>query len=153
MRCPKCAEEEDRVLETRPVQDGAAVRRRRECLSCGHRFTTKEYIEAGSFQVVKKDGRREPFVREKLINGLVRACEKRPVSRATIEELAERIENHFGRTGRAEVPSGEVGALLLAELRSLDPVAYVRFASVYLNFNDIRQFLETIHDLPTMKEE
>ncbi|MCC7140643.1 MAG: transcriptional repressor NrdR [Candidatus Eisenbacteria bacterium] len=148
MRCPRCGHDEDRVLETRVVQDGEAIRRRRECASCSHRFTTKEYVEGGLFQVVKKDGRREPFQRDKLIAGLARACEKRPIPRAVIEETADRIEAELARTGKAEVASVEVGQRVLEALRAMDKVAYVRFASVYLNFNDIRQFLETIEELP-----
>jgi transcriptional repressor NrdR len=148
MRCPNCGHEEDRVLDTRVVKDGAAIRRRRECLLCTHRFTTYEYVEAGTFQVVKKDGRREAFAREKLMHGLAQACEKRPISATVIEELADRIETELARLGKSEVRSSDVGARVLRELRTLDPVAYVRFASVYLNFSDIRQFLDTIHDLP-----
>lgn len=148
MRCPRCGHAEDRVLDTRPVRDGSGIRRRRECLDCQHRFTTYEYVESGVFQVVKKDGRREPFQREKLIHGLSKACEKRPISVTEIEETVDRIEADLARLGKAEVRSVDVGARVLEELRRLDPVAYVRFASVYLNFSDIRQFIETIHDLP-----
>lgn len=151
MRCPRCGHDEDRVLETRPVNEGAAIRRRRECDFCHHRFTTKEYVESGVFQVVKKDGRREPFQRDKLIAGLVRACEKRPIPRAAIEESADRIEADLSRGGGAEVASADIGERVLTELRALDKVAYVRFASVYLNFSDIRQFLETIEELPPPK--
>jgi transcriptional repressor NrdR len=147
MRCPRCGHDEDRVLDSRPVRDGAAIRRRRECASCQHRFTTYEYVETGSFSVVKKDGRREPFQREKLVQGLVKACEKRPVPMALIEETVDRIETDLARTGRAEVKSTDVGARVMEALRLLDPVAYVRFASVYLNFSDIRQFQETIRQL------
>ena len=147
MRCPHCGHDEDRVLDTRPVREGAAIRRRRECLGCQHRFTTYEYIEAGTFTVVKKDGRREPFHREKLIAGLSKACEKRPVPQATIEEMAERIETDLARTARSEVRSSDIGARVMEELRALDPVAYVRFASVYLNFSDVREFQETIRQI------
>jgi transcriptional repressor NrdR len=131
-------------LDSRPVRDGAAIRRRRECASCQHRFTTYEYVETGTFSVVKKDGRREPFQRDKLVVGLAKACEKRPVPMTLIEETVDRIETDLVRTGRAEVKSSDVGARVLEALRLLDPVAYVRFASVYLNFSDIRQFQETI---------
>jgi transcriptional repressor NrdR len=144
MRCPHCGHDEDRVLDTRPVRDGAAIRRRRECMSCQHRFTTYEYIEAGTFSVVKKDGRREAFRREKLIAGLSTACEKRPVPQSVVEEVAERIETDLARTGRSEVKSADIGARVMEELRALDPVAYLRFASVYLNFSDLREFQETI---------
>jgi transcriptional repressor NrdR len=147
MRCPHCDHDEDRVLDSRPVRDGAAIRRRRECASCQHRFTTYEYVETGTFSVVKKDGRREPFQRDKLVVGLAKACEKRPVPMTLIEETVDRIETDLVRTGRAEVKSSDVGARVLEALRLLDPVAYVRFASVYLNFSDIRQFQETIRQL------
>ncbi len=148
MRCPKCGHDSDRVLDSRSVREGMAVRRRRECLSCQSRFTTYEYIEVGTFQVVKKDGRREPFDRNKLVHGLAKACEKRPISAMVIEELADRIEADLARLARSEVRSSDIGARVLEALRGLDPVAYVRFASVYLNFSDIRQFLDTIHELP-----
>ena len=148
MRCPSCGHGEDRVLDTRGVREGLAIRRRRECLACQHRFTTYEYVEIGTFQVVKKDGRREAFQREKLVHGLVKACEKRPISATVIEEVADRIESELARTGKSEVRSFDIGARVLEALRQLDPVAYVRFASVYQSFSDIRQFLETISELP-----
>ncbi len=148
MRCPSCGHDADRVLDSRSVREGMAVRRRRECLSCQHRFTTYEYVEAGTFQVVKKDGRREAFDRNKLIHGLSKACEKRPISATVIEEVADRIESDLARLGRSEVRSADIGARVLEALRGLDPVAYVRFASVYQSFSDIRQFLETIQELP-----
>jgi transcriptional repressor NrdR len=153
MRCPSCGHDEDRVLDTRVAREGAAIRRRRECLNCQHRFTTYEYVELGTFIVVKKDGRREAFSREKLMHGLSKACEKRPIPALVIEEVAERIEAQLVRLGRPEVRSVDVGARVLAELKALDPVAYVRFASVYLNFSDIRQFLDTIQELPGGTEE
>ncbi len=147
MRCPNCGHDEDRVLDTRPVRDGLAIRRRRECAQCQHRYTTYEYIEKGNFSVVKKDGRREPFQREKLLAGLARACEKRPISTTQIDEIAERIEADLVRLGRAEVRTSDIGERVMEALRALDPVAYVRFASVYLNFTDIREFQETIRQL------
>ncbi len=130
------------------VRDGTAIRRRRECLACQNRFTTYEYIEVVAFQVAKKDGRREPFSREKLIRGLAKACEKRPIAATTIEEVAERIEADLARSGKLEVRSSDIGLRVLEALRGLDPVAYVRFASVYQSFSDIRQFLDTISELP-----
>ena len=147
MRCPNCGHDEDRVLDTRPVRDGLAIRRRRECAQCQLRYTTYEYIEKGNFSVVKKDGRREPFQREKLLAGLARACEKRPISTTQIDEIAERIEADLVRLGRAEVRTSDIGERVMEALRALDPVAYVRFASVYLNFTDIREFQETIRQL------
>lgn len=146
MRCPECQHGEDRVLETRLVRDGEAIRRRRQCADCGHRFTTYEYVESSSFEVEKKDGRREPYQREKLLAGVMRACEKRPISRATIEEVVDEIERELFRSGT--VKSDDIGRRVMERLRQLDPIAYVRFASVYLNFSDIRQFLETIQEMP-----
>jgi len=149
MRCPACSHEEDKVLETRAVRDGAAIRRRRSCLDCGHRFTTYEYVESASIQLVKKDGRREPFQREKLYQGIAKACEKRPISRPIIDELVDRIERELFRVNRSEIQSDDIGRKVMEGLRSLDPVAYVRFASVYLNFSDLDQFVETIEHMPT----
>ena len=147
MRCPHCGRDEDRVLDTRVVREGEAIRRRRECLGCKHRFTTYEYVEHGSFVVVKKDGRREPFSRDKLILGLSKACEKRPISAPAIEETADRIEVECARTGRSEIQSADIGARVLEALRALDPVAYVRFASVYRSFQDVSEFTDMIEDL------
>ncbi len=148
MKCPKCQHGEDKVLETRSVREGEATRRRRECAVCQHRFTTYEYVERASLDVLKKDGRREPFQREKVGSGVARACEKRPVSRATIEEVLDSIERDLFRSGEGEVPAAEIGRRVMDALKALDPVAYVRFASVYLNFNDIQQFIDTIQELP-----
>lgn len=146
MRCPECQHDEDRVLETRVVRDGQAIRRRRQCAGCGHRFTTYEYVESVAFEVEKKDGRREPYQREKLLGGVLKACEKRPIARAAVEELADEIERELFRAGT--VKSEEIGRRIMDRLRALDPVAYVRFASVYLNFSDIQQFLDTIQEMP-----
>ena len=148
MRCPNCGHEENRVLETRIVRDGAAIRRRRECAECQARFTTYEYVETGTFQVVKRDGRREPFDRNKVMQGLTRACEKRRIPRQALEEMTDQIEQEFARSGASEVSAEDVGYRVLEGLRNLDPVAYVRFASVYLNFDDIQQFVDTIEGLP-----
>jgi transcriptional repressor NrdR len=147
MRCPRCQHDEDKVLETRVTGDGASIRRRRQCQECEHRFTTYEYIESAAIEVVKRDGRREPFQRQKTERGIVRACEKRPVPRERIGELVDRIERELFRSGRLEAHSVEIGARVMEGLRGLDPVAYVRFASVYLNFQDISQFVETIQNL------
>ena len=146
MRCPECEHEEDKVLETRVVRDGEAIRRRRQCAACGHRFTTYEYVESSSFEVEKKDGRRESYQREKLLAGVMRACEKRPISRAAIEEMVDELERELFRAGT--VKSDDIGRRVMDRLRQLDPIAYVRFASVYLNFNDIQQFLDTIQEMP-----
>lgn len=149
MRCPQCQSDDDRVVETRVVGEGAAIRRRRQCSICNARFTTYEYVEAAAIEVVKRDGRREPFQRAKLEHGIVRACEKRPVSHAVIEELVDRMERELFRAGKPEVRSVDLGRRIMEALRGLDPVAYVRFASVYLNFQDIDQFIDTVRSLPT----
>lgn len=152
MRCPACGHQEDRVIDSRSTREGRAIRRRRECLACQHRFTTYEYVENSALMVVKKDGRREPFNREKLIAGIQRACEKRPVSATDIEELVERIETDLQRTG-PEVMSNQVGERVMEELQRLDEVAYVRFASVYRHFKDVNQFMEEIQGLMKATEE
>lgn len=147
MRCPKCGHLEDRVIDSRATKEGRAIRRRRECIGCGHRFTTYEYVESASLVVVKRDGRREPFSREKIISGISRACEKRPVSLNQIEEIVDRIEADIQRRAPAEVPSLEIGQKVMEELQQLDEVAYVRFASVYRHFKDVTEFLDEIHGL------
>ncbi len=147
MKCPFCGFEEDRVLESRSLRDGAAIRRRRECTRCERRFTTYEHIEEVQPMVVKKDQRREPFDRNKILRGMLTACEKRPVSVETLEEVADRIERQIYESGRREVSSDEIGDLVIEELHKLDQVAYVRFASVYRQFEDISQFKEIVDGL------
>ncbi len=144
MRCPSCGHEEDKVVDSRSTKEGSAVRRRRECLKCRHRFTTYEYIEQTPVMVVKKDGRREPFSREKILNGLLRACEKRPVSREALEALVDDVEQAIGSKVRDEIPSSEIGNEVMKLLAGLDQVAYVRFASVYREFKDVTQFMEEL---------
>lgn len=153
MRCPQCQSDDDRVVETRVVGEGAAIRRRRQCSVCNARFTTYEYVEAAAIEVVKREGRREPFQREKLVHGIARACEKRPVSHAVIEELVDRLERELFRSGKPDVSSVELGRRVMEALRGLDSVAYVRFASVYLNFQDINQFIDTVRGLPESTED
>ncbi|MEI6351059.1 MAG: transcriptional regulator NrdR [Verrucomicrobiota bacterium] len=147
MRCPKCGNIEDRVIDSRSSKDGASIRRRRECTQCLHRFTTYEEIERASLRVIKRDGRSEPFDRNKLINGISKACEKRPVSLDAIEKAVEEIqtdlESNFGR----EIASNLVGGKVMEKLRALDEVAYVRYASVYRHFQDIGEFLDEIQSL------
>ena len=152
MRCPACGHQEDRVIDSRSTREGCAIRRRRECLACAHRFTTYEYVETNNLMVVKRDGRREAFSREKLINGIKRACEKRPVSAADVEEMVERIQTDLQRQG-PEVTSRQVGERVMEELQRLDEVAYVRFASVYRHFKDVNQFMEEIRGLMKTSEE
>jgi transcriptional repressor NrdR len=144
MKCPQCAFEEDKVVDSRTTKEGEAIRRRRECLKCGHRFTTYEYIERVPMMVVKKDGRREEYSREKLLSGLLKACEKRPVSREQIERVIDDIETVLFAKFKNEVKSTEIGNLVVDRLQSLDEVAYVRFASVYRQFKDINQFMSEV---------
>ncbi len=147
MRCPFCGNLESRVIDSRPVEDGAAIRRRRECLSCKKRFTTYERVESPVMLVIKKDGRREMFDREKIIKGLLKACEKRPVSRERIEEIASEIEADLRMEGRKEVSSKEIGEKVIEALKEIDKVAYVRFASVYREFTDLSHFIKELETL------
>lgn len=142
MKCPYCGSFSDSVVDSRLAGDGSAIRRRRECLKCERRFTTYERRERVSLMVVKKDGRREPFYREKVRGGLVRACEKRPVSMGHLEQLVENIESALQKTGKKEVQSKEIGEMVIKLLQKLDDVAYVRFASVYRQFKDAGEFLK-----------
>jgi transcriptional repressor NrdR len=144
MKCPGCGHDEDKVVDSRTTKEGEAIRRRRECLQCGKRFTTYEYIERAPLAVVKKNGQREQYNREKLLTGLLRACEKRPVSREQLESLLDDVESViFGRF-KTEVKSSELGNEVIERLQSLDEVAYVRFASVYRQFKDINQFMNEV---------
>lgn len=142
MRCPKCGTQEDRVIDSRSSKEGATIRRRRECLSCSHRFTTYEEIEHELLTVIKRDGRREPFSREKLVTGIQRACQKRPVSAEAIADAVERIVEGLAAEYDREVPAHAVGQRVMRELRGLDPVAYIRFASIYRQFEEITDFVE-----------
>ena len=147
MKCPQCSFEEDKVVDSRTTKEGEAIRRRRECLKCGHRFTTYEYIERAPLMVVKKDGRREEYSREKLLGGLLKACEKRPVSREQLEKVIDDVETVMFAKFKNEVKSTEIGNLVIDRLQSLDEVAYVRFASVYRQFKDINQFMSEVRTL------
>jgi len=147
MRCPFCGSTDDRVVDTRSSQEGRAIRRRRECVSCTKRFTTYESIEPFPRQVVKRDGRREPYDRQKLLMGLVTACTKRPVNLETIEAAVDRIEETLDETGSVEVESRWLGERVMEELQEIDPVAYVRFASVYRQFKDVTEFMEELEQL------
>ncbi|RAM65764.1 NrdR family transcriptional regulator [Mesotoga sp. SC_3PWM13N19] len=147
MKCPFCGGDLTRVLDSRPTDESTSIRRRRECESCGARFTTYERYERLPFLVVKKDGRREKFSREKLLNGLLRACEKRPISVDTVNRIVNQVENEVVKSGKYEVISSEIGEMIMAELKSLDRVAYVRFASVYKEFRDIDHFMDIIEEL------
>ena len=147
MRCPYCSYSESKVIDSRPAEEGTTIRRRRECLSCGKRFTTYEIMERLPLLVVKRDGSRQSFDRSKLINGLVKACEKRPVSAEQIEKIADEIEQELQGMLEREVPSESVGEMVMKYLKDLDEVAYVRFASVYRSFKDINTFLDELNKL------
>jgi transcriptional repressor NrdR len=147
LRCSNCHNKSTKVLDSRPIEEGQAIRRRRECEACGFRFTTFERLEEVPLIVVKKDGTRQEFSREKLVRGLIRACEKRPVPLEKIEEIALDTEKELRNRGNAEVDSKEVGEIVMDRLSSVDEVAYVRFASVYRQFKDISVFLDELKDL------
>lgn len=147
MKCPYCTFVESKVIDSRPTDENERIRRRRECLSCGKRFTTYEVVEDVPLVVVKKDGSREEFDRGKLMRGLLRACEKRPVSLEQLEAVVERIENKLHASMEREIDSSVIGELAMEELRSIDEVAYVRFASVYRQFKDINTFMNELRKL------
>lgn len=147
MRCPFCRNEDTKVLDSRPAEDGCVIRRRRECGRCSRRFTTYERVDEVPFMVVKKDGRREPFDRGKLLAGLTLACRKRPVAAGRVHGLADEVERELRARGELEVPSREIGELVMEKLRETDEVAYVRFASVYRDFKDVHGFVQEIEKL------
>ena len=147
MKCPFCAYPESKVVDSRPSDEGASIRRRRECLSCSRRFTTYETVEFVPIMVVKKDGRRQSFDRRKILGGMLRACEKRPVPADTLEEIVNHIEQELQSSMRREIKSGELGEIVMRYLRNLDEVAYVRFASVYREFQDIGSFMAELKNL------
>ncbi|MBZ0089252.1 MAG: transcriptional regulator NrdR [Thermoanaerobaculia bacterium] len=147
MRCPFCAAVEDRVVDSRESRDSGTVRRRRECLSCGRRFTTYEKVEEIAYKVVKNDGSRQDFDRAKLLRGLEKACEKRPVSPRQLEEIADGAENLLAEREDREISTRDLGAYLMERLSELDQVAYVRFASVYRRFEDVGEFMEELKTL------
>ena len=147
MKCPFCSHMDDRVVDSREGRLGDLIRRRRECNHCGRRFTTYERIDEIPYMVVKKDGRRERFDRQKLLQGLLKACEKRPVSTAKLEALVDEAERFMHDSPQRERTTSEVGALLMGRLKKLDKVAYVRFASVYLDFKDVKEFMAELKGL------
>ncbi len=153
MKCPFCDELEDKVVDSRMAKEGELIRRRRECLGCKRRFTTYERVDEILPVVVKKDGRREAFDRAKILSGLKKACEKRPISTATIEAVADRVEKRIQEMGETEVESRVIGEELMKELHQLDQVAYVRFASVYREFKDIDQFMDELRMLAQQRRE
>ncbi|MBM3243887.1 MAG: transcriptional repressor NrdR [Candidatus Omnitrophica bacterium] len=147
MKCPYCNYKEDKVVDSRSTAEESAVRRRRECLKCGKRFTTYEYIEEISLMVIKKDGRREPFDRKKVLSGIIRACEKRPISIEKMEEIVLSVERAIQKKSDREVSASRIGELVMERLKNIDDVAYVRFASVYRQFKDVGQFMVELKDI------
>ncbi len=147
MKCPFCGDLEDKVIDSRSSKDGYSIRRRRECISCKKRFTTHEKIEETLPAIIKKDGRREPFDRDKILSGITKACQKRPISTETIEAAVDRIEREVQERGLKEIKSSELGERIMKELHDLDDVAYVRFASVYRSFKDISEFMAEVKAL------
>ena len=152
MKCPYCENEDSRVIDSRHTEDGRAIRRRRECEACGRRFTTYEKVEEVILMVIKKDGSRQAFDRSKLLNGIIRACEKRPVSIADMEKIVDDIEIGLNNMMEKEVESTFIGELVMERLKDLDEVAYVRFASVYRQFTDINTFVSEIEKLQTNRK-
>ena len=147
MRCLKCNSLDDKVIDSRMSKDGISIRRRRECLECGHRFTTYEQLEHSDLRVIKRDGTREPFKREKLLDGMVRACEKCPVAIETLETATDQIVNDLTTEGFKEVPARLIGPKVMEKLQDIDPVAFVRYASVYRQFQDVGEFIDEIQSL------
>ena len=153
MRCPGCADDNDRVIDSRAVREGSAVRRRRECLVCGERFTTYEAVETRPLLVIKKDGRRVPYDRARVMTGMAKACEKRPVPLERLEAIADFVEREAGGSLAREVPSQTIGRLVMEQLREVDEVAYVRFASVYRSFRDVEEFMRELRGLLAGRED
>ncbi len=149
MKCPYCDAQDSKVLDSRPTEEGASIRRRRECMACKRRFTTYEKIEGVPIMVIKKDKGREPFDREKLMHGIVKACEKRPVSVEIMENMVSTIENIIQNSLDREITSSRIGDLVMEQLKGIDEVAYVRFASVYRQFKDINTFMQELRKLLT----
>ena len=153
MRCPHCGNDESKVIDSRPTEDNTAIRRRRECLNCEKRFTTYEKIESIPLIVVKKDGNRETFDRDKIINGMIKSCEKRPVSIEKLESVANEIESDIKKKAKKEVSSNEIGEEIMKHLKKLDEVAYVRFASVYRQFKDVNSFMDALNKMLNERED
>ena len=151
MKCPYCSYLESKVIDSRPAEEGTSIRRRRECLSCQKRFTTYEIVERVPLIVVKRDGSRQAFDKSKLINGMVRACEKRPVTMAQIEHIADEIEQELQGSLEREIATQEIGEMVMIRLKDVDEVAYVRFASVYRSFKDINTFMEELSKILSEK--
>ena len=144
MTCPFCGHREDKVIDSRESKDGQSTRRRRQCLACDRRYTTYERCDELPYMVIKKDGRREPFERQKVLNGLLRACEKRPVGMSSLAQLVDDVESDVSDSGDREISTAAIGEKLMNRLRSLDKIAYIRFASVYRDFQDVEEFLSEL---------
>ncbi len=153
MKCPFCGALENRVVDSRLTKDNTAIRRRRECLQCGRRFTTYEYVEEMQPMVIKKDGRREPFNRQKILQGIKLACQKRPISVHQMEEFVQELEQAYQEAGIREIPTSDIGEKVMAKLHEWDKVAYVRFASVYRDFKDVNEFMRELEELLAHKKE
>ena len=151
MNCPFCGHREDKVIDSRESKEGAIIRRRRECLGCVRRFTTYERIDEIPYMVIKKDGRREKFDRQKVMNGLLRACEKRPIGMSKLADIIDLVESRLAETPDRELSTTEVGEMLMDRLVALDKIAYVRFASVYRDFQDVEAFLKELKDMMRLK--
>ena len=147
MTCPFCGHREDKVIDSRESKEGESIRRRRECLACARRFTTYERCDEVPYMVIKKDGRREKFDRQKVLNGLLRACEKRPVSMGKLAELVDEVESLLSESPEREIPTALIGERLMERLRQLDKIAFVRFASVYRDFQDVEEFLSELKNI------
>ena len=151
MRCLKCGSEESKVVDSRSIDEGNSIRRRRECLNCKNRFTTYEKIEYTPIMVIKKNGERQQFNREKILNGMLRACEKRPVSLDTLEKAVDEIEYEINNSLVKEIDANDIGEYVISKLKEIDEIAYVRFASVYRQFKDIKEFKEELNKLTNNK--
>jgi transcriptional repressor NrdR len=151
MTCPFCGHKEDKVIDSRESKEGDVVRRRRQCLACERRFTTYERSDEIPYMVIKKDGRREKFDRQKVLGGLLKACEKRPVSMSRLAEIVDEVESRLADSAEREISTTEVGEMLMERLRNLDKIAYVRFASVYRDFQDVEAFLNELKQLVLQK--
>ena len=147
MKCPKCGVDDDKVLDSRSARDGAAIRRRRECVECGRRFSTREYVELQPLTVIKRSGEHEAFQREKLLKGIMNSCKKRPISTPEMEKVVINVENALTVTENFEVSYEQIGNLVMQELKKLDPVAYVRFASIYREFKEVGEFVDQIKSM------
>ena len=152
MKCPNCGTADTKVVDSRPFEDGVVIRRRRVCPACGNKFFTYETAESTPLMVIKKDKTRQVFSREKLMNGILKSCHKRPVSSAQIENLVREVENTIKATGKKEIPSYEIGKTVMAKLKEIDDIAYVRFASVYREFRDVETFLAELQEIKDGKE-